>query len=404
MCHICEEQIIIENVMEKIIYISRIISASISRELTPEEEKNLQKWLDEDPKHLEIYNKLRKEESLKEKVDFYSDVNVVDAYSSLSKKLEKRRRHRLLFSVMKYASIFVLPLAVIAVLYNYFPKKTEMVSEQVSVIKAGAQKAHLILADGNRLDISETVVDTTIKEKGADIFSSNNKIKYQASKTRTNIIEYNTLVVPRGGEYILELADGTTIWMNSESKLKYPVKFIGDKRKVYLEGEAYFKVAHNKEKPFVIDVNGSEVNVLGTSFNLRSYKNESNILATLVEGKISLSTTIDKKYTSLILNPGEQGKVNSNGEISKGKVDVRFFTSWKDGRIVFKNQTLGDIMNSIYRWYDIEIFYQNPALKDILYTGNIKRYGDFNDVIKLLELAGVVKFEIKGRTVTVKEK
>jgi len=305
---------------------------------------------------------------------------------------------------MKYAAIFILPLAVMAILYNYYPKNAEMVSEEVSVIKAGAKKAHLILANGSRIDVAEMAVDSAIKEKGADIYSSKNKLKYKASATETKKVEYNTLVVPRGGEYVLELADGTTVWMNSESELKYPVKFIGKNRKVFLEGEAYFKVAHNKKKPFVIDVNGSEVKVLGTSFNLRAYENESNIIATLVEGKIRLSTSIDNKSSALILKPGEQGKVYPNGEISKKKVDVRLFTSWKDGRIAFKNQTLGDLMNIIYRWYDIEVFYQNSALKDIEYTGNIKKYNDFNDVIELLEMAGLVKFEVKGRTITIREK
>ncbi len=390
--------------MEKIIYISGLISASVSRELTLEENKNLQKWLEEDEKHKDIYNKLRKEEFLKSKIDFYSKVDIVKAYSKINNQLEKRRKNRRMFSIMKYAASFLLPIAIIAIVWNYYPQNNQFVQKEPAVIKAGNKKAQLILADGNRIEISEITADTTLKENGTKIYSSNNKLKYDAAKSKLLSEEYNTLVVPRGGEYLLELSDGTTIWMNSESKLKYPVKFIGNKRKVYLEGEAYFKVAHNKEKPFLIDVNGSEVKVLGTSFNLRAYENESNIVATLIEGKISLSTSIDNKSASLILNPGEQGKVYSNGEISKKKVDVRLFTSWKDGRIVFKNQTLGDIMNSIYRWYDIEVFYMNPSLKDIEYTGNIKRYNDFNDVIELLEMAGLVKFEIKGRTVTIKEK
>lgn len=390
--------------MEKIIYISGLISASITRELTGEEMKNLQKWLNEDERHIDIYNGLRKEEYLKSKVDYYSNVDVVKAYSRINEKIDKRRKHRRLFSLLKYAAVILFPVVISTLIVLYFPQNNQLVNNEQTVIEAGNSKAYLILGNGNSIDVSDIDSDTTLIENGVNIYSSNRKLTYSASTYNFNAEEYNSLVVPRGGEYFLELSDGTKVWMNSESKLKYPVKFIGGKRKVYLEGEAYFKVAHNSKKPFVIDVNGSEVKVLGTSFNLRAYNNEPEVIATLVNGSISLSTTKDTKTTSVILNPGEQGKIYSSGEVSKKKVDVKLFTSWKDGRIIFKNQTLGDLMNVIYRWYDIEVFYMNPDLKNVEYTGNIKRYSDFNDVIELLEMAGLVEFEIKGRTVTIKEK
>ncbi len=389
--------------MKNITYISKLISASISRELSPSEKTRLQNWLNENERNRVLYEKFKKEAFLKSKAEFYSNIDITKAYLNINHKLEKKLNQRRFLSTMKYVATFLLPITIVVLLWNYYPKERKVAKQESTLIKAGNKKAQLILANGERIAISEIETDTTLKEKGIHIYSSNNKLKYNAKKDNSLSSEYNTLVVPPGGEYFLELADGTTVWLNSDSKLRYPINFINENRKVYLEGEAYFNVAHNEKKPFIVNINDSEVKVLGTSFNLKSYQEENDIVATLVEGKISLSTSKNSESNSLILNPGEQGTIARNGNMSKKKVDVNLFTSWKDGRIVFKDQSLKEIMNTIYRWYDIEVFYMNSSIQDIKYTGNIKKYNDFNDFANILELAGLVKFEIKGKTVIIKE-
>jgi ferric-dicitrate binding protein FerR (iron transport regulator) len=196
------------------------------------------------------------------------------------------------------------------------------------------------------------------------------------------------------------LADGTIVWLNSDSKLRYPVDFNTDERRVFLSGEAYFEVAHNANKPFIVDVEDSKIKVLGTSFNVRAYDIENKVVATLVTGSVKMNT---KSKNQVIMFPGEQCVVNEKGDLDKRKVDVSLFTSWKDGRLKFKHQTLEEIMNTLYRWYDIEVVYENISVKDIYYSGNVKRYDDFENVIKLLEMAGTIKCSVKGKKVYIKE-
>ena len=211
---------------------------------------------------------------------------------------------------------------------------------------------------------------------------------------------YNQLDIPRKGEYRLVLADGTRVWLNSESSLKYPVAFQGNERKVYLEGEAYFEVSKDEHKPFTVVTGESSIRVLGTSFNVRAYADEAQLCATLVEGKVRLSHA----QQSLILSPDEQGVVTlASGKLEKRKVDASLYTVWKDGRFVFENQTLEEIMNTLSRWYDVKVFYTNEQVKQAMFNGNLKRYDDFDQIVKMLELTGVAHFKINGETIIISE-
>lgn len=209
-------------------------------------------------------------------------------------------------------------------------------------------------------------------------------------------VEKSWIVVPRGGEYQLILPDGTKVWLNSDSKLEFPNTFVGDERRVKLAGEAYFEVAKNKAKPFRVEVDRVEVVVLGTSFNIHAY--DEAVKTTLVEGAVKLNVA-GKAYS---LSPGFEANVDQGG-VKIVKSDVYEQIAWKDGRFVFREKRLEEVMSILSRWYDFEIFYQNAAVKDLHFTGNIPRHATINEVLKFLERTHLVHFSVVGRTVIVSE-
>ena len=206
-------------------------------------------------------------------------------------------------------------------------------------------------------------------------------------------VEKSWIVVPRGGEYQLILPDGTKVWLNSDSKLEFPNTFVGDERRVKLAGEAYFEVAKNKAKPFRVEVDRVEVVVLGTSFNIHAY--DEAVKTTLVEGAVKLNVA-GKAYS---LSPGFEANVDQGG-VKIVKSDVYEQIAWKDGRFVFREKRLEEVMSILSRWYDFEIFYQNAAVKDLHFTGNIPRHTTINEVLKFLERTHLVHFSAFGKIVS----
>lgn len=222
-----------------------------------------------------------------------------------------------------------------------------------------------------------------------------NTLVYPETDTTTAPV-YHKITIPRGGEYILRLADGTRVWLNSETELEYPVVFTKKQRQVFLKGEAYFEVAPDSLHPFIVKTEQQNLRVLGTSFAIRAYANESVILTTLETGKVN----IHSKGQEVILTPGEQSCLK-DGNLTVAKVNTTLFTAWHKGIFIFQDQPLENILNTLARWYNIDIFYTNENLKDIHFTGELKRYDRIQDFLCKLEILEKVRFTIKGRTVTV---
>lgn len=207
----------------------------------------------------------------------------------------------------------------------------------------------------------------------------------------------NELVIPRGGENTVVLADGTTVHLNAGSKLTYPIRFVGKRRTVILEGEAYFDVVADEKRPFVVQTHLGDVIVLGTAFNVNAYADASVCYTTLVRGKVKFSTP----YTAdITLSPGEQAVVSANGS-EKRVVDLEEYVGWVNGVYTFNNRSLGEIMQTFERWYDIQVYYETPALRDIAYSGSLKRYGTINSFLDALELTGDLTYKISGRNVLI---
>ena len=198
------------------------------------------------------------------------------------------------------------------------------------------------------------------------------------------------------------MADGTKVWLNSETTLRFPVQFASDVRRVELTGEAYFEVSRNENIPFIVSSGDQQVKVLGTQFNISSYPDNQSILTTLVEGSVEVSLEGNPAEKTM-LEPSEQSYFSRNeSQILKRNVDVAQYVAWKDGRFVFQDQMLGDIMKTLSKWYDVQVVFANENDKNLRFTGNLERYTDFNNILRKIERTNEVKFEITDKLITIK--
>jgi len=325
--------------------------------------------------------------------------------SQVKERIDKRkawnqvhpaRKISLIRTLLKFAAIMILPLSLGVFLLIRENKQEKVVYAEVPV-QPGRKQAVLTLSSGQQVMLADTIVH--VNEKGMVISNFPDKelvYKIMNDTMKTETI-YNTVTVPRGGEYKLVLADGTIVWLNSDSHIRYPVTFSGNTRQVELEGEAYFEVAKDVEKPFIVRMNEYNVRVTGTQFNVRNYLNES-LATTLVEGGVQ----IERKGKVDRLRPGQQA-VLENNEIRIRVVNVEEQVAWRHGAFGFTQCRLENIMEELARWYDVDVFYMNQQVKDYHFSAWFKRSSSINEVINILEKTKKISLDLKGRILTVKD-
>ncbi len=261
----------------------------------------------------------------------------------------------------------------------------------------------LILADGKRVPLGGSgrqIQDHGVSGIKDDSLQGLTYVQAKALDEKVTVVLYNTLKVPTGGFYQLELSDGTRVWLNAESELRFPVQFGTGEREVYLKGEAYFDVRKDVARRFIVHLKESNVTVLGTSFNIKAYGDEDYIYTTLVEGKVRF--TSEKEHEEVTLRPGMQSVLNlKSGKTELKEVEVEQFTAWRQGRFVFPSTTLGDLMCQLKRWYDIDVVYLSPEAKGYEFRGAINRDMDLKNVLAIVEKTSNVVFDINGRTIKV---
>ena len=383
--------------MKEAFEIARIIQKSLKGKLSESEERQLSGWRKVSDENERAFQRMISE-------DFYTiGMEKLEMYDSrvaygrfLQKKYQQRRKRRFLINMARVAAV-ALPFVIALVLYVGLNREEEQMVRPslASNILPGTSKAVLTLANGQMIPLGKEATDSTIITDGTQISASGSGVTY-ASGVESESVVYNKLEIPRGGEFCLTLSDGTRVWLNSETSIQYPVAFGAKERRVFVQGEAYFEVAKDAKKPFTVQFMSSSVTVLGTSFNIRAYPEEKRSQTTLAEG----SVRIYSPGSSMLLKPGEQAEVSAlSGEMVKQEVEVKNFTSWKDGRFVFEQQPLEDIMRTLERWYDIRVIFKDEEAKRISLSGNMKRYGDFSQVMKMLQMTGDVRFELHGNDV-----
>ena len=210
---------------------------------------------------------------------------------------------------------------------------------------------------------------------------------------------YEEIYVPKGDRVQMIFQDGTRVYINSDSRLKYPKKFGLNTREVYLQGEAYFVVSKNKRRPFIVNLDGPAIHVLGTSFDVCDYEEDGKMFTTLEEGVVEMEKADNSEQMRMA--PGEQVCLVEGGRMRKYEVETALFTSWRSGRLVFKNMSLEDLMRNITRWYDVEVKFERESLKKVVFTGDMKKYEDLSDVLEFIELTSETHFLIEGNKIIV---
>ncbi len=339
-------------------------------------------------------------------------IDLLEGWDALNKKLYPKKKFKVKYlDILRYAAVLLLPISLAVYLFvNYAYHANEQLSV-VNKIKPGDFKAVLYTSNGRVYTLDKQVEDKFIESEGVHITESGKLLDYSKIDSLVELedvaeeVSYSVIKTPRGGEYNVVLSDGTKVTLNAESEFKYPIKFGEKYREVYLlGGEAFFEVAHNASNPFIVYSGDMKTKVLGTSFNVRAYKNEGVISTTLVEGKVQIESD-NNKSLKMIMSPNQQSIYSiSDATVSVRKVNVNHHIAWKDGRFVFYKKTLGTILDDISRWYDVKLFYQNGDVQDMLFTGNMNKYENIETALNMLEKTNKVKFNIKNNTVLVIKK
>lgn len=276
------------------------------------------------------------------------------------------------------------------------------IAVDTGAILPGGKKALLTLADGRSINLDDIKSGRIAEEAGVLISkTADGQIVYRIAGEEApeeGSFHYNTISTPRGGEYQLVLPDGTRVWLNAASTLRYPAQFAGAERRVELEGEAYFEVSRREDLPFIVNTAMQEVEVLGTHFNVRAYGDEPAVKTTLIEGKVKVHQALAEAVT---LRPGQQASSRQGGgRIDVNTIDIEEATAWKDGYFYFQNEDIRSVMNSIARWYNIEVEYQGD-MEGKVFGGTISRFESFEKLLQTIALTGSVRFRIEGRRIIV---
>ncbi|UKJ06782.1 FecR family protein [Solitalea lacus] len=303
----------------------------------------------------------------------------------------------------KVAASFAALAFLLGVLYYSFLGEKNQQRQQIvqkNDVAPGGNKAVLTLADGKQLILDSAVNGALAKQGNANVLKlKNGEIAYNSGSSADKEVMYNTLATPAGGQYKLILPDGSKVWLNAASSIRYPTAFAGKERNVEISGEAYFEVAKNAEMPFKVKIDGdTEVEVLGTHFDIMAYKNELKSATTLLEG----SVRIKRGNNHQLLVPGQQAVYQRgvNNAVEVEKADLESVMAWKNGLFVFDNVNIEQVMRQIERWYDVEVVYKGKV-PDISFTGVIPRNSNVSKVLQALESTGGLRFAIEGKRIIV---
>ena len=241
--------------------------------------------------------------------------------------------------------------------------------------------------------LADTVVEFGGKEKVA--ISQGRGLLHEATDTLAPAVWY-TLRIPRGGEFHLTLADGSEVWMNSESELRYPSRFEGECRRVELRGEAYFEVKRDEGMPFRVASERMEVEVLGTSFNMSVYPGDKRMHVSLVSGRVAV--TAGKGKRAMVLRPNEQALLE-DGRLTSRQVNASLYAAWRKDRFICESEGLEEVMRKLCRWYDVKYFFKNDAQRQKFFSGTLLKYADIREVLRVIEMTTDVKLTLNDRTI-----
>ena len=319
-------------------------------------------------------------------------------------KLESKPERRRVIPLRKIAiAASIIGVLVLSAVF-LFNKNAENQSGKAEVnnrrfkndVSPGGDKATLTLADGSTIVLDEAQNGTLVQQGNSKVIKLGGKLSYDQINKNPKEIVYNTIATPNGGQYQLELPDGSQVWLNATSSIHFPTAFVGKERKIEITGEAYFEIAKDRNMPFIVTVNNAEVQVLGTHFNINAYNDEDNLKTTLLEGSVRFVNGDNINF----LKPGQQSQLTKNGTVKVvSDVNVEEVIAWKNGLFAFENASIETVMRQLSRWYNVDIEYKGKT--DDLFIAEMRRNIKLSDALKALELTGKLKFEIDGRKIVV---
>lgn len=378
--------------------IGHLLQKYFSGTIMPDEQRLLDSWMKEKEEHKQLFDRLRKDTRFAEEYGIFREVDTTRAWETFRVKNGLRRQRRMT-TWIKYAAVIALPL-LIAGVWLLFPRGGERsipVAQNTKIVKR--EESPVLEVVGGGKVILEKEKDKMIEAgRGVDVQQSSGMLVYSDSVV-SEYVDTNVLRIPKGGEFKLQLADGTRVYLNSATDLRYPVAFTGPERRVYLKGEAYFEVAKDVEHPFIVVTDDVQVRVYGTSFNVNTLGAD-GVRTVLVEGKVGIrGQDLDREY---VLKPNELAFYDRNSRDMKIEtVDPDLYTLWRKGIFVFERETLENIMNTLSLWYDMEVFFQSESAKQLHFSGHMKRYEQIEDILHAITDTTGVVFTINDRTVCV---
>lgn len=379
---------------QNIFSLARLIANHIKGTAGRNEEAAVGEWRDASAENAAFLEHLSQNSFFEEKYIAQQLCNVDGAYRSFCDRTRRYRTQRRMRRIVAAVSGAAAATVVAVMLFTGTPGR----EHATPPITPGSSLAILTTGNGADIPLGGKAEQYTISEGDVSVTVSGDGIVYDGGSESSAGI-FNTLSVPRKGEYRVVLSDGTQVWINSESRLRYPSSFSGGERTVYLEGEAFFEVAHDSERPFTVVAGESRILALGTSFNVNAYEDNGCIYATLVTGRVRVSAG----HGEVELAPGEQGIVDvATGTIDIRTVNVDVYAGWKEGLFLFEDQPLEEIMNSLARWYDLEVVFEKESARRAGFNGKLMRYEDFTRITDMLELTGMVNFIIDGNKITIR--
>jgi transmembrane sensor len=400
--------------------IASLIIKQYRGELTVEESIVLEQWANESAANRELLQQLTNDETLRQELITYFEAEEskeaiwekIDAATSETTQIVPLSVHRA--GKYKYLAAAVTVGAVLTAIAYFWSQNKPASTNNIPVAKAavndvlpGGNKAILKLSDGKTIVLDTTQNGLLAHQGAVQIEKQEGQLVYKHSTSTAEPL-YNTLATPAGGQFQLKLPDGTRVWLNASSFIMYPTAFTAKERRVSVYGEAYFEVAKDATKPFKVNVltsggeirNGTEVEVLGTHFNINSYNNEALIKTSLLEGKVKIVSSYYNGKQSAILKPGQQAQVEVEGKMKvKDNASMEEVVAWKNGEFLFQSADIGTMMRQVARWYDIDVSYPNGMPKD-RFSGKIGRNVNLSQLLEILKYSEV-KFELKERTLIV---
>lgn len=381
--------------------IAEIIKKSLVGELSNEEKTVLENWINLTDENKKLYDSFKQSHKVKADLEFLRSIDVNQAWNNLENKRESDVKVKSNFNLKIWipliASCFILCFYIFYFKESSIQPDTKIIAIQSNIhkndVNPASNEAVLILDDGNTLDLTTVHTDSI----GTNIKLKNDQLEYVKGMTSELAMKYNTLIVPKGGYYKIELSDGSKVWLNAMSKLKFPELFSSGERRVDLEGEAYFEISKDANRPFIVHTEGTDVKVLGTHFNVDAYG--SVVRTTLKEGKVEVASA----SRTMILKPGEFCE-SSDGYLKKGFADLDRDLAWYNNEFYFKKDNLQSILNQLSNWYNVEVQFNKAVNKNKMITGSISRDVKLSQVLEMIEYVSDIKFKIDGNKLIVNNK